>query len=92
MEKDYLQEGGRKLKMSDEIKKINSFFKDANKPELNKIESQILLSERQERIFTMFYIKKNNIDFIADTLFVSAMTINHELKIIRKKLLKLLGD
>lgn len=78
--------------MSDEIKKINSFFKDANKPELNKIESQILLSERQERIFTMFYIKKNNIDFIADTLFVSAMTVNHELKIIRKKLLKLLGD
>lgn len=78
--------------MSDEIKKINGFFKDANKSELNKIESQILLSERQEKIFTMFYVKKQNINFIADALFVSAMTINHELKIIRKKLLKLLGD
>lgn len=78
--------------MSNEIKKINSFFKDANKSELNKIESQILLTERQEKIFTMFYVKKQNIDFIANTLFVSAMTINHELKIIRKKLLKLLGD
>lgn len=78
--------------MSDEIKKINGFFKDANKSELNKIESQILLSERQEKIFIMFYVKKQNINFIADTLFVSAMTINHELKIIRKKLLKLLGD
>ena len=54
MEKNYLQKGGRKLKMSDEIKKINSFFKDANKPELNKIESQILLSERQEKIFSDF--------------------------------------
>lgn len=78
--------------MSDEIKRINGFFKDANKSELNKIESQILLTERQEKIFTMFYVKKQNIDFIADTLFVSSMTINHELKIIRKKLLKLLGD
>lgn len=78
--------------MSDEIKRINSFFKDANKSELNKIESQILLTERQEKIFTMFYVKKQNIDFIADTLFVSSMTVNHELKIIRKKLLKLLGD
>lgn len=78
--------------MSDEIKKINGFFKDANKSELNKIESQILLSERQEKIFTMFYVKKQNINFIADTLFVSSMTVNHELKIIRKKLLKLLGD
>lgn len=78
--------------MSDEIKKINGFFKDANKSELNKIESQILLSERQEKIFTMFYVKKQNINFIADTLFVSSMTINHELKTIRKKLLKLLGD
>lgn len=78
--------------MSDEIKRINGFFKDANKSELNKIESQILLTERQEKIFTMFYVKKQNINFIADTLFVSAMTVNHELKIIRKKLLKLLGD
>lgn len=78
--------------MSDEIKRINGFFKDANKSELNKIESQILLTERQEKIFTMFYVKKQNIDFIADTLFVSSMTVNHELKIIRKKLLKLLGD
>lgn len=78
--------------MSDKIKRINGFFKDANKSELNKIESQILLTERQEKIFTMFYVKKQNINFIADTLFVSAMTVNHELKIIRKKLLKLLGD
>lgn len=78
--------------MSDEIKRINGFFKDANKSELNKIESQILLTERQEKIFTMFYVKKQNIDFIADILFVSSMTVNHELKIIRKKLLKLLGD
>lgn len=78
--------------MSETIKKINSFFKDIDRKRLNFIQSKILLTERQEKIFDMFYIKDQNIDFIADTLFVSAMTINHELKIIRKKLLRILEE
>jgi predicted DNA-binding protein YlxM (UPF0122 family) len=78
--------------MSDEIKKINNFFKQANKSELNKIESQILLNERQVKIFNMFYVKNNDINFIADTLFVSTMTINNELKLIRKKLIRILEE
>lgn len=78
--------------MSETIKKINSFFKDIDRKRLNFIQSKILLTERQEKIFDMFYIKDQNIDFIADTLFVSPMTINHELKIIRKKLLRILEE
>lgn len=78
--------------MSETIKKINSFFKDIDRKRLTFIQSKILLTERQEKIFNMFYIKDQNIDFIADTLFVSAMTINHELKIIRKKLLRILEE
>jgi predicted DNA-binding protein YlxM (UPF0122 family) len=78
--------------MSETIKKINSFFRDIDKKRLNFIQSKILLTERQEKIFDMFYIKDKNIDFIADTLFVSSMTINHELKIIRKKLFNILEE
>lgn len=78
--------------MSETIKKINSFFKDIDRKRLTFIQSKILLTERQEKIFDMFYIKDQNIDFIADTLFVSPMTINHELKIIRKKLLRILEE
>lgn len=78
--------------MSETIKKINSFFKDIDRKRLTFIQSKILLTERQEKIFDMFYIKDQNIDFIADTLFVSSMTINHELKIIRKKLLRILEE
>lgn len=78
--------------MSETIKKINSFFKDIDRKKLTFIQSKILLTERQEKIFDMFYIKDQNIDFIADTLFVSPMTINHELKIIRKKLLRILEE
>lgn len=78
--------------MSETIKKINSFFKDIDRKRLNFIQSKILLTKRQEKIFDMFYIKDQNIDFIADALFVSSMTINHELKIIRKKLLRILEE
>lgn len=78
--------------MSETIKKINSFFKDIDRKRLTFIQSKILLTERQEKIFDMFYIKDQNIDFIADTLFVSPMTINHELKMIRKKLLRILEE
>ena len=76
--------------MSIITKRINRFFKDATKEDVNKLSDKILLSERQEKIFTMFYIKKQNINFIADSLFVSTMTINNELKAIRKKISKVM--
>lgn len=78
--------------MSKLIRFINDFFKYADKKQLEKIESKILLTERQEKVFNMFYIKNQNIDFIADNLFVSSMTINNELKIIRRKLYKILTE
>ena len=76
--------------MSIITKRINRFFKDATKEDVNRLSDKILLSERQEKIFTMFYIKKQNINFIADSLFVSTMTINNELKAIRKKISKVM--
>lgn len=78
--------------MSIITKRINRFFKDATKEDVNKLSDKILLSERQEKIFTMFYIKKQNINFIADSLFVSTMTINNELKAIRKKISKVMEE
>ena len=74
--------------MSKEILKINSFFKSALKHEVEQVKEKIVLSERQEKIFDMFYIKKVDIGFIADSLYVSVSVINEELKLIRNKLLK----
>lgn len=74
--------------MSKEIRKINSFFKSALKHEVEQVKEKIVLSERQEKIFDMFYIKKVDIGFIADSLYVSVSVINEELKLIRNKLLK----
>jgi len=78
--------------MSAIIKRINEFFKRAVKKDVDKITSEIILSERQEKIFDMFYIKKQNIDFIADTLGICKMVVNNELKIIREKITKILEN
>ena len=76
--------------MSAIIKRINNFFRKAVKKDVDKIKSEIILSERQQQIFEMFYIKKQNIDFIADSLCVCKMVVNNELKIIREKIVKIL--
>ena len=71
--------------MSAITRKINEFFRKAVKKDVDKIKSEIILSERQQQIFEMFYIKKQSIDFIADTLCVCRMVVNNELKIIRNQ-------
>ena len=76
--------------MSKIIKKINDFFRNALKKDIDKINNEIVLSERQQKIFEMFYIKKQNIDFIADSLCVCKMVVNNELKIIRNKIARIL--
>ena len=76
--------------MSKIIKKINDFFRNAIKKDVDKINNELVLSERQQKIFEMFYIKKRNIDFIADSLCVCKMVVNNELKIIRNKIAKIL--
>ena len=72
------------------VKKINEFFKFALKSDIDSVRDKIALSERQEQIFDMFYIKKQDIGFIADKLYVSQSVINTELKVIRNKLVKVL--
>lgn len=76
--------------MSKIIKKINDFFRNAIKKDVDKINNELVLSERQQKIFEMFYIKKQNIDFIADSLCICKMVVNNELKIIRNKIAKIL--
>lgn len=72
------------------IRAVNSFFKTAIKPEVDKLKEDIILSDRQDEIFTMFYIKHKDIGFIADTLCVSRAVVERELKRIRDKILRIL--
>ena len=68
------------------IKEINNYFKTATRADVNDLLEKIILSERQTRIFEMFYLKDMNIGFIADTLGFSERVISEELNIIREKI------
>jgi predicted DNA-binding protein YlxM (UPF0122 family) len=68
------------------VKLINQFFKTATRADVNDLLSKIILSERQTRIFEMFYLRDMNIGFIADSVNCSPSVISEELKIIRDKI------
>lgn len=68
------------------VVEINKWFKDATRADVNELLSKMILTERQTRIFEWFYIKRMNIGFIADSLYVSQTVVNEELKTIREKI------
>lgn len=76
--------------MSTTVQKINTFFREALKQEIDNVKIQLALSERQLDIFDRFYVQKQDINFIADTLCVCPQVINNELKNIRRKLARLI--
>lgn len=76
--------------MSTMVKTVNKFFKTAIKSEVDEIKNKILLSERQEDIFDRYYIKKQDVNFIADTLNICPIVVSNELRLIRFKLMKIL--
>ena len=69
-----------------QIKRINAWFKVATRYDVNNLLSKIILSDRQKQVFEMFYLKRQNIGFIADTLGFSVRVISEELSLIRDKI------
>lgn len=74
--------------MAELIKEINSFFRLADRNEVNDVLDNLILTERQTKIFSMKYIKGNDINYIADSLGCCPRVINSELKHIRTKIAK----
>lgn len=70
------------------VRTINAYFRIATRADVNDLLGKIILSERQTRIFEMFYLKRQNIGFIADTLGFSERVISEELETIREKIKK----
>ena len=74
-----------KEKMSDKVKAINSFFRSASRKDVDRIMAEMILSDRQRNVFDMYYIRRLDAGFIADTLNVSYSVIKAELNAIRNK-------
>lgn len=77
--------------MSERVKNINNFFKTSLRTDIDDLLSKLALSDRQIKIFEMFYIQKKDIPFIADTIGVCEAVVNRELKKIRLKIAKALN-
>lgn len=73
--------------MSENSRRVNDFFKNANRADLQIITDDIIFSERQEKVMEMFYLKKKGINFIADTLNISSDSIKKDLYGIRQKII-----
>lgn len=76
--------------MDSTVKTINSYFKNAIKSDVNEILSKLILTERQNKIFTMFYLERQDINYIADSLNVCRTVVNTELRLIRSKVSKII--
>ena len=76
--------------MNTTVRKINKWFRTATKADVNELLTKIIISERQTRVFEMFYLKRQNIGFIADTLYISQRVVSEELEIIRGKIIKVI--
>lgn len=62
-------------------------MRTVSKKELALLLENIILSERQEFVFTNFFIRKKDVCFIADALFVSPRVVSREIHDIRRKIL-----
>ena len=76
--------------MSVEVKTVNAYFKEALKSDIDNIVDKLALSDRQLDIFYRYYVKKQDVGFIADTIGVCEAVISRELKKVRKKIIKII--
>lgn len=76
--------------MNDKTKRINEFLRLATKQEVQDIKDKIYLTDHQEEVFNMFYLKKKNINYIADMTGYSRDKVCDDLKLIREKINKVM--
>jgi hypothetical protein len=76
--------------MSELSKRVNEFFKSATRNEVKQVKDNIYISEHLNTVFEMFYIQKQDIEFIAFKTGYSRGKIEADLRLLRKKLSKLI--
>lgn len=72
------------------VKAVNRYFRTAIRADVDRIKNDIILTDRQDTIFNMFYIQRKDRLFIADTLCISPTVVDRELRRIRDKILQII--
>lgn len=53
--------------MSESVKIINDYFRTATRSEVDGLLGKIVLSERQQAVFDMYYMKRKDVGFGKET-------------------------
>lgn len=77
--------------MSEIVRNINALFKTALRSDVDDLLGKLALSDRQTRIFEMFYVQKKDIWMISNEIGVCEAVVNRELKKVRTKIAKAMG-
>jgi len=73
--------------VSDTSRAVSAFFRTAVKRDVDGLEENLLLSERQKNIYRMYYLEKHDICFVADTVGCCERVVKKELRTIRRKII-----
>jgi DNA-directed RNA polymerase sigma subunit (sigma70/sigma32) len=76
--------------MTKEVKIVNDFMRSATRAQVDEVLSDVILSDRQRKIFDLHFIRRMDIGFTADELGYSPSVICVELRIIRRKIFAIL--
>ena len=74
--------------MSEQTKQVNRFFRNAVRRDIEGLHEQLLLTERQYRIYSLFYLERKDINYISDCVYISPRAVEKELRLIRRKIVK----
>lgn len=83
--------GFRKGKVMSDVTRLNEFLRSVSRPDFESVRGRLLLSERQEKVLDMYFVRKKDVGFIADTLFISPRVIRREIHSIRSRILSEIG-
>jgi DNA-directed RNA polymerase specialized sigma24 family protein len=75
--------------MSELSKKVNRFFENATKAEVENLLDNIIITDHEKQVFRLKYIKGHDIDYIAIMTGYSKGKIEADLRKIRRKMEKL---
>lgn len=74
----------------DKVKLINSYFRLADKSKIEELKRKVLFTERQLKIFDLYYVQGKDCGFIADSLCVCPGVITKELHAMREKMVRVI--
>ena len=78
--------------MTKEVKIVNDYIRNATRAQVEKVLSDVILSDRQRKIFDLHFIRRMDIGYTADELGFSPSVICVELRIIRRKLFAVINN